>query len=189
VAWVQQTNALVQNPPQDIKLLEQWPGKPSVEQESTAEEECTAERRGTAITEVIAPKVPSEISYSQSRNRQKQWGFSIDEYSTVLKWTKLELMPHSPTTQLAVLKNLLKDLSVLKELQKHNDFDNKIENHLVKSVVDIISDYLFRVASEWHGCMTAVGAGALPNLDLDIVVTHPTVELLHLQRFEIIDSG
>ena len=119
--------------------------------------------------------MPSKISYSETRNGERQWGFSIDEYSTTLEWTKMELIPHSPVKQLAILQSLLEGLGVLKGFQQRNDLESEIPKHLVMNATEIIEDYLYRVAVEWHDYMAARGAGTLPNVDLDIVVTHPTV--------------
>jgi hypothetical protein len=161
---VQQSNARDRNPIQDIVVFDKWPGREGGER--------------------ALLKVPSKISYSRTVKGERQWGYSIDEFSTILQWTKLELMPQSPTKELAVLQGLLGGLVLLKEFQKRNNLDNEIPKHLVKNASDVIQDYLYRIAREWHGYMTAEAAAALPNLDLDIVITHPVVRLPRRKAFK-----
>jgi hypothetical protein len=161
LAWVQQTNALVKNSASNINVLDQWPGRlPS----GIGDRQEVGER-----------KVPSKISYSVTQNGERQWGFSIDSTSTVLEWTKMELMPHSPGTQLVVLRNLLGGLSMLRSFQERGDLENEIPQHLILSTTDIIEDYLYKIAVEWYHQMVLQGAVMLEDIDLDIVVTHPTV--------------
>jgi hypothetical protein len=157
---VQQTNARVPNSAADIEVFDIWPGRSGPD---------------ASVAEARERKVPSKISYSKTPNRERQWGFSIDEYSTTLEWTKMELMPHSPAKQLANLRTLFNGLSILNGLQQRNDLESEIPKHLVMNATEIIEDYLYRVAVEWHAYMARKGSGTLPNIDLDIVVTHPTV--------------
>jgi hypothetical protein len=150
----------VPNSAADIVVFDKWPGK---------------SLPGTGQVEAQECKVPSKISYSETRNGESQWGFSIDEYSTILQWTKMELMPHSPAKQLAVLRSLFEGLGVLKGLQQRNGLESEIPKHLIMNATEIIEDYLYKVAVQWQDYMTLLGAGTLLDVDLDIVVTHPTV--------------
>jgi hypothetical protein len=163
---VQQDDALVPNSDEKITVFERWPGN--------------IDERGMA--EAIHRKVPSKISYSETLNGQKQWGYSMDIGSTILEWTKLELMPHSPAKQLEVLRELLDGLNLLKGFQQHDELENEVPKHFIKNAVDVIQDYLYRVATEWHGHMRAEGRGTLHELDLDIVITHPIVRLPRQNR-------
>jgi hypothetical protein len=162
LAWVQQADALVANSAEDIIVFYKWPDRTE---------------SGTGSAERRELKVPSKISYTETDNNEKQWGYSIDGHSTVLKWTKLELMPQSPATQLNMLRYLAKGLGHFRGFQKPKTLDNETQMHLAMSATDIIEDYLYNVASEWHGHMVGAGSHTLRNIDLDIVVTHPTVRL------------
>ncbi|KAF1808248.1 hypothetical protein P152DRAFT_485607 [Eremomyces bilateralis CBS 781.70] len=155
VAWVQQDDALVKSSIQDITVFPRWPGVTEVEENQE--------------------KVPSEFSYSAAKNREKQWGYSMDKDSLILRWTKLELMLQSPETELAVLRNLLKGLSLLQQFQESGNRDYELPKHLRKNAGEIIEDYLDKVAKEWRAHMMATAREALREVPLDIVVTHPLI--------------
>jgi hypothetical protein len=62
--------------------------------------------------EMDEPIVPSGISYSKSSSikKCKQWGWSIDDNSKVLRWTKLEFEHRMIRKELEVLQELIKGL-------------------------------------------------------------------------------
>jgi len=153
---VQQSDALVKKSIEDLTVFDKWPGQGG---------------------EVQRFKVPSKLSYSETHSGQRQWGYSIDKKSTILGWTKLELMPQSPGKELTLLRNLLEGLILLKKFQQSDELDSEMPKHLVKNASEVIRDYLDKVAKEWYGHMTGTGASTLRNIDLDIVVTHPIVRL------------
>lgn len=121
-------------------------------------------------TKQIQEKVPSQISYSETNKGNTQWGFSIDEHSHVLQWTKLELMPRSPAKELAVLRNLLNGGKLLENL---NDLEREVPKHLTRSANEVIQDFLSRVVKEWQQYMKANAHEVLSEMPLDIVVTYP----------------
>jgi hypothetical protein len=120
-------------------------------------------------------KVPSQISYSETRNQKDQWGFSIDGNSEVFRWTKLELMPQSATRELEVLGNLLKGASLLQALHKSETLDGEVPIHLVKSSGEVIEDFLENVALHWHKSVTLNSDVVFDDVPLDIVISHPVV--------------
>ena len=151
LAWIQTTG---QDSPSvnDINIFKRWP---------------TQE----------AKKVPSAYSYSPSANRCKQWGYSIDDKSLVMRWTKLELEHRTASKELDHLGKLIKGLDLMNDLQRDENAGimNKIPRHLCKSAGDIVGDYLGKVAREWFLYMRSLGRYTLSNVPLDIVITHPVV--------------
>ena len=121
------------------------------------------------------PKVPSAISYSPTSGGCKQWGYSIDDNSTVLRWTKLELRPRSTVKELSVLRELVKGLKLVQELEEQDDLDEGIPMHVTKNAKAVVRDYISHVGRHWHKSMGAEGKFALDEVHLDIVITHPAV--------------
>jgi hypothetical protein len=156
LAWVHQSDGLVAASAGDIDVFQSWPKR---------------SESGSAITDRNEGKVPSRISYSKTNTGEKQWGFSIQSRSTVLEWTKLELMPRSPAQQLATLRQLVNGLW---DIQPRTGSETEVPKHLVKNATQIIQDYLYRVAVRWHEYMEENHKGVLSNIDTDFVVTHPT---------------
>jgi hypothetical protein len=141
----------------DLKVFRQWPERNEV-------------------------KVPSEVSYSLASVANdddrvyRQWGYSIDHRSKVLRWTKLELLNNrSPLEELEILRELMSGLSAINEL--HADVKDIIHvpRHLSKTTEDIIEFYLSHVAREWRSHITTHGLNTLNYVPVDIVVTHPAV--------------
>lgn len=126
-----------------------------------------------------AKRVPSLISYSPTDpdKRKAQWGWSIDDESKVLKWTKMELEPQSTEAELAQLKELTKGLDLLRELRENQLSGNitDVPRQITKSAEDVVRDFLSKVAREWYLYMKDQNAIMLERLDLDLVITHPAV--------------
>jgi hypothetical protein len=126
-----------------------------------------------------ALKVPSAFSYSRtsSERRCKQWGYSIDDNSQVMRWTKLELEPRTAINELDVLRELTKGLDLIRELQNNEDAGimNEIPRHIARDSGDLVKDYLSKVTREWYQYMRSKGKHTLENVPLDIVITHPAV--------------
>jgi hypothetical protein len=122
-----------------------------------------------------ASKVPSAISYSTSPKKCKQWGYSIDDDSVVLRWTKLELRPRSTVKELAVLRELLNGLKLMKELQEEDDLGKEIPVHVIRNAKGVIRDFIDRIGRYWRENMISNGKFALNEVPLDLVITHPAV--------------
>jgi len=130
-----------------------------------------------------ASKVPSAMSYSSSPQRCKQWGYSIDDDSTVLRWTKLELKPRSTAKELTVLRELLKGLELVRELQEQDDLTMEIPTHVTRNAKGVVRDFMGYVARFWRDTMISNGKFALDEVPLDIVITHPAVCLAYVASF------
>jgi len=155
LAWMQTTGDSV---PEfsDLNLFRQWPDRNEV-------------------------KVPSEVSYSLTSGNDdghvyRQWGYSIDVRSKVLRWTKLELVRNrSPLEELEILRELMDGLSEINELHDDVNEITHVPRHLSKTTEDIIEFYLGHVAREWSSHITAQGMYILNRVPVDIVVTHPAM--------------
>ncbi|KAF4625147.1 hypothetical protein G7Y89_g13022 [Cudoniella acicularis] len=124
-----------------------------------------------------AQKVPSSFSYSRTSaaKRCRQWGYSIDDESEVLRWTKLELEPRTAEQELGVVRELMKGLDLISKLRVNEDAaaTSDIPHHISKSSEDVVRDYMTKIAREWYQHMRSVGRYTLENVPLDIVITHP----------------
>ncbi|KAH6665783.1 hypothetical protein B0J14DRAFT_605889 [Halenospora varia] len=124
-----------------------------------------------------AEKVPSSYSYSKTSRqaRKKQWGYSIDDQSRVLRWTKLELEPRETKKELEELRELVQGLNLVKKLKENRDTGkvDEIPRHISKDAIEIIRDYLSKIARAWRDHMTYRSASVLTEVPLDIVITHP----------------
>ncbi|KAF2737635.1 actin-like ATPase domain-containing protein [Polyplosphaeria fusca] len=121
-------------------------------------------------------KVPSAISYAWSPKGCVQWGPDIDEDSRVFQWTKMELLKRSPVKELKTLKDLVKDLSLIKEINGGSPMGGSkgLPEHLTKSPEDVITDYLMKVSREFYNNQrSAAGRHTLEHVPLDLVITHP----------------
>lgn len=157
IAWFHQKHKdLLPSKITDISSISDWPGTGDVND------------RGD-------PKVPSVISYSRTPKKCKQWGFSIDEDSTTLSWTKLELRPQPAAKELAALQELLKGLPLLHDLMKSEDLDMQIPRQIIRNPQGVVRDYLGNVAGYWRDYITKETRHVLDAVPLDIVITHPAV--------------
>ena len=166
LAWLQTTGQ--DNPSvNDIKVLRTWPTKE-------------------------AKKVPSAYSYSPSAKGRKQWGYSIDDDSLVMRWTKLELehKHRTATKELDDLGKLINGLNLINELwgDENAGVTNNVPRHLGKNAGDVVGDYLGKVAKEWYVYMKKRGRNILSNVPLDIVITHPAVSCPSDSTFWHLDS-
>jgi hypothetical protein len=128
---------------------------------------------------VNASRVPSAYSYSRRspKTRSRQWGYSIDDGSHVMRRTKLELEPRTTVKELETLRELMNGLDLINELRSNKNaaITNDIPRHICKNPADIVRDYLCKVAKEWYLHIRGLGTCILDAVPLDIVVTHPTV--------------
>lgn len=126
-------------------------------------------------------KVPSELSYSNTsgnddNHNYRQWGYSIETGSKVLRWTKLELVRNRVLLEeLKLLRELVDGLSDINKLHEDSDDVSDVPRHLSKTTEDIIESYLGHVAREWRKYITEQGGYILNRVPVDIVVTHPAV--------------
>ncbi len=124
----------------------------------------------------LGDKVPSLFTYSA--NDREQWGFDIGNSAYVLQWTKMELEPPSRKDALAALRQTLSEATQL-NFSRHNVIQRQIPRHLIKTVEDIVSDYLIEVA----GCVrqdieSQKDKDSLGDFPIDIIITHPAVRCL-----------
>jgi len=126
-----------------------------------------------------ADKVPSDFSYSPSLvNGCQQWGYDIDEFSRVLKWTKLALEEtYDREQELRNLSSLLYEMRLV-NLTTSLVLNNDLPRHLSKEPEDILKDYLEQVAEKtYEEIVSQVGRRFLEQTPVDIVVTHPAVSI------------
>lgn len=139
-----------------------------------------------------AEKVPSSYSYSKTSRqaRKKQWGYSIDDQSRVLRWTKLELEPRETKKELEELRELVQGLNLVKKLKENRDTGkvDEIPRHISKDAIEIIRDYLSKIARAWRDHMTSRSASVLTEVPLDIVITHPAVSLFGPARSRLMSD-
>jgi len=137
-----------------------------------------------------APMVPSAISYSNTSSvrRCRQWGYSIDDRSLVMRWTKLELEPRTTLKELDILRGLVEGLDLISELRANESaaIMNDIPRHISKTPWEIIKDYLSHITKEWYLDCRSQGRFTLDQVPLYIVATHPPVGLSSrmLERFD-----
>ncbi|ERS97679.1 hypothetical protein HMPREF1624_05850 [Sporothrix schenckii ATCC 58251] len=133
----------------DIHVVQNWPGASEV-------------------------KVPSQISYSNSKNRLLQYGYSIDDDSEVLSKTKLELQESRDRgRELTTFTQTLHGLASLR-LNDANAIAGRIPRHLAKTAEDIVQDYLERIADVTYDDMINTLGRAVPEqIPIDLVITHP----------------
>ena len=141
----------------DLRLFRQWPDKNEA-------------------------KVPSEVSFSLASGDDddhyyRQWGYSIDPGSKVLRWTKLELVRNrSPLEELERLREQMDGLSEVNKLHTDATDITDVPSHLSKTTEDIIEFYLGHVAKEWSSYVKSQGVHVLNRVHVDIVITHPAVQ-------------
>jgi len=126
-----------------------------------------------------AEKVPSDFSYSPSLvNGCQQWGYDIDEFSRVLRWTKLALEEtYDREQELQNLSSLLYEMRLV-NLTTSLVLNNDLPRHLSKEPEDILKDYLEQVAEKtYEEIASQVGQRFLEHIPVDIVVTHPAVSI------------
>jgi hypothetical protein len=124
--------------------------------------------------------VPSVYSYSRTDpgTRKAQWGWSIDDNSKILKWTKLELQPQDTKTELSQLKELTKGLDLLRQLRRNEEEGvwDDVPQHITKSAEDVVRDFLTKVSRVWYQHMKSQNNQyVLEQVPLDLVITHPAV--------------
>jgi hypothetical protein len=124
-----------------------------------------------------AQKVPSKYSYSRTTTRRRQWGYSIDDKSQVMQWTKLDLVQRKPPQELDVLRGLLKGLDLVDRLRadENASVENEIPRHISKDSWEVMRDYLVQVSEEWHRHMKSQGKHILDRVPIDIVISYPAV--------------
>ena len=168
LAWAQTNGQTTCNSLSDLELktgltvFRNWPGRAA---------------QKVDIEKLDIERVPSQFSYSNTKNGCQQWGWSIDDDSNVLRWTKLDLEPRSPVGELEVLSHLMKGLDLVRELRanKNAAITNDIPRHIARSSEDVVQDYLGRVAREWYMHMKGKTIHTLQRVPIDLVITHPAV--------------
>lgn len=139
------------------------------------------ERRKKVFAETSPLQVPSKFSYSKTNpaRRAKQWGYSIDEGSLVMQWTKLELDTLSTDAELRNFRELLKGQRLIRRYCKNMDttLNGDAPLHLCRNSEDIVREYLEKLAEEWWAYMRIQARFAMERVPLDLVISHPAVGL------------
>ena len=130
---------------------------------------------------VEADKVPSEFSYSKTKNHKKQYGYDIDDKSDVLARTKLGLEENNNRLrELKAFSDTLYGLSCI-ELNDYTAINHQIPEHLSKNAEDVVEDYLKKVADVTHRDIAIrLGSAVLENITVDLIITHPAVRTEHI---------
>jgi hypothetical protein len=133
----------------ESRLIRAWPGK-------------------------VNEKVPSEISYSLTTERNYQWGFDIGEGSHKMIWTKMELDQQGRKQELQWILDGLIGMRNL-DLDRIRR-ENGLPSYPAKEPVDIVADYLSKVREkvivELEGLFNRA---VLAEMVIDLVVTLPAV--------------
>ena len=121
--------------------------------------------------------VPSLISFSPSRNGERQWGFDIAEGSTILSWQKLEFLAGCQSRE-EELKLIAKALTGMRNLnlQDLQTDETSVPTYPAGDAVDIVANYLEKVREHVVGEMRDdpdFNRFALSEIPLDIVMTVP----------------
>ena len=120
----------------------------------------------------IADKVPSSLSYSPRVLGKEQYGFDIEDGSTVIVQTKLEFKRRTRPQELSFLANTLENLITAGPGGAANQEDRSY----ARSAQDICKDYLDNIANVVLDTLRVrfneFVAGAIP---IDLVLTHPAV--------------
>ncbi|KAG7284675.1 hypothetical protein NEMBOFW57_009284 [Staphylotrichum longicolle] len=120
----------------------------------------------------IEAKVPSVFTYSA--NSGQKWGYDIGNSAYVIRWTKLRLEVPKRLNALQSMKHMAEEARMLNlEPQGRRA---EIPRHLVKTSVDIVTDYLREVINHVRGEIENTrDARELQQFPIDIVITHPAV--------------
>jgi hypothetical protein len=119
-------------------------------------------------------KVPSEISYSSTSERNYQWGFDIGNDSHKMIWTKMELDQQGRKLELQLILDALigmRNLDLDDIRREHG-----LPSYPAKEPVDIVADYLSKVREIVLGELVHIFTRAgLSEMVTDLVVTVPAV--------------
>lgn len=125
----------------------------------------------------MGPKVPSEITYAASSQRDhERWGFDLKYRDYVLRWTKMELEPPSREQAMVSLQKTLEEARLLGGIK--NALVDFIPLHLIKNAEEIVVDYLTEVARKVREDILGEvlnGLVTLSEFPIDLMITHPAV--------------
>jgi len=125
-------------------------------------------------------KVPSQLSYSKTPKRLRQFGYDIDAESLILSETKLELEEDAEDrTRIRELKSFADTLYAFTRSRLDDAAAELggIPKHLSKSAEDIVEDYLKKVAEVVRKDIAERWPNALDQIPIEVVITHPAVSL------------
>lgn len=116
--------------------------------------------------------MPSVFTYSA--NTGQNWGYDIGNSAYVIRWTKLRLEVPTRLNALQSMKHMAEEARMLNlEPQGRRA---EIPRHLVRTSVDIVTDYLREVINHVRGEIENTrDARELQQFPIDIVITHPAV--------------
>jgi hypothetical protein len=134
--------------PQSIKVLTNW---------------------GTGV----GVKVPSEISYSSSKEHSQNWGFDIDKNAVKMTWIKLQLDQQKREQELEWILEALKGMKSGMETVKAGQ--GGIPDYPSRNPVDIVADFLKKVREKVVEELRATYGAIFNDLPKEIVVTIPAV--------------
>lgn len=118
------------------------------------------------------PKVPSKITYAVTHGSTERWGYGVGDSPYVLKETKLDL--ERPKRSEA-LEDLLQTLHVLDSMnvREFNVLAQDIPRHVTKTPLEIVTDYLWHVATEVRKSILSEKAYGFGKFPVDLIFTHP----------------
>jgi hypothetical protein len=153
IAWILQQ---VDSEPRlgDINNINSWPSKPG-EPNKTLN------------------KVPSVYTYSGQEGTG--WGCGIGHDAYQIRLSKLDLQPSGLVDALESLRRTFMEAGHL-NFNQQTILNHQFPFHLTKSPVDVIEDYLHRVARcLWEDITRKGGRQALGTWPMDFIITHPAI--------------
>jgi hypothetical protein len=117
--------------------------------------------------------VPSVFTYSA--NSGQKWGYDIGGSAYVIRWTKLKLEVPTRLNALQSMRRMAEEARML-NLGPQAGGRTEIPRHLIRTSVDIATDYLREVIDHVRTAIENTrDAQTLQQFPIDIVITHPAV--------------
>lgn len=120
-------------------------------------------------------KVPSRLSYSDSVNNEKQYGFNIAPGSSIILHTKLEFLKKTRAQEMSSLSSTLENLIMANRFGAPGS--RQVDRYYAKSPQEVCKDYLDKIVD----VLLERIAGAFLNplaaqtLPVDLILSHPAI--------------
>ena len=120
--------------------------------------------------------MPSEVSYAESPNGYKQWGFDIEQGKKIV-WTKLQLDQQTRLQELQWVLEVLDGINI-KNKALSNIADGVAPDYPADEPVDVAAHYLHFIR-EWlvKALLKQYKKPIMDEYDIELVVTIPAVSL------------